>query len=59
MNVALTVTIATVDGRAVVFDVTGRDDLDAICRGRHARFVVDVQATEKRLAAKAKKANLA
>jgi len=59
MSVTLDVSIASVDGRAVVFEFQGRDDVDAICRGRHARFVVDVQSTEKRLAAKAKKAGLA
>ena len=59
MKVTLTVSIARIDGRAVVFDVEGRDDVEAICRGRHSRFVVDVQTTEKRLAAKARKAGLA
>jgi hypothetical protein len=33
--------------------------VDAICRGKHQRFVVEVKATEARLAAKAKKAGLA
>jgi predicted thioesterase len=56
MPVELTVRIASVDGRAVVFDVEGRDGVEAICRGRHHRFVVDVKTTEKRLQAKAAKA---
>jgi len=59
MPVELKVTIAEVKGRAVTFEVEGRDSVDAICRGRHSRFVVDVAGTAARLAAKAKKAGLA
>ena len=56
MPVTLTVTVAEVKGRSVTLDVEGRDSVDAICRGRHVRFVVDVKSTEGRLAAKAEKA---
>jgi predicted thioesterase len=59
MSVELKVTVASVEGRAVVLDVEGRDNLDAICRGRHHRFVVDVAKTATRLAAKRQKAGLA
>ena len=59
MGVELTVRVAEVKGRAVTFDVEGRDGVDTICRGRHHRFVVDVAATEARLAAKAAKARTA
>jgi predicted thioesterase len=59
MSVELKVTLAEVKGRSVTLDVEGRDTVDAICRGKHQRFVVDVSATEARLAAKAKKAGLA
>jgi fluoroacetyl-CoA thioesterase len=55
MRATLKVTVAAVDGRAVTFDVEGHDSVEPICRGRHARFVVDVRKTEQRLAAKAKK----
>ena len=58
MQVDFTLNIAEVKGRAVTFDVTGRDNVEPICRGRHQRFVVDIPTTEKRLAAKAKKAGL-
>jgi predicted thioesterase len=58
MKVELNVTIAEVKGRAVSFDVTGRDDVEPICRCRHQRFVVDLKTTEARLAAKASKAGL-
>jgi predicted thioesterase len=59
MSIELKVTVAEVKGRAVTLDVEGRDSVDAICRGKHQRFVVDVKTTEARLAAKAKKAGLA
>ena len=59
MSVELKVTLAEVKGRAVTLDVEGRDSVDAICRGKHQRFVVDIKATEARLAAKAAKAGLA
>ena len=59
MSVELKVTLAEVKGRSVTLDFEGKDSVDAICRGKHQRFVVDVKATEARLAAKAKKAGLA
>jgi predicted thioesterase len=59
MRVELTVTVASIQGRAITLEVSGRDSLDLICKGRHNRFVVDVKTTEARLAAKAQKAGLA
>ena len=38
--------------------ISGKDEVEPICRGRHSRFVVDVATTETRLAAKAAKAGL-
>jgi predicted thioesterase len=58
MKVELTVSIAEVKGRAVTFDVAGRDSVEPICRGRHSRFIVDVKKTELKLAAKAQQAGL-
>jgi predicted thioesterase len=55
MNVDIKVTVAEVKGRGVAFEVEGRDDADVICRGVHRRFVVDVKATEARIAGKAAK----
>jgi len=46
-------------GRAVTFEVSAHDGLDAICRCKHSRFIVDVKQTEQRLAAKAQKAKAA
>jgi fluoroacetyl-CoA thioesterase len=59
MTAELTVTLAELNGRAASFTVEGKDGVDAICRGRHNRFIVDVASTEKRLAAKAAKAGMA
>lgn len=59
MTVEITVRIAEVNGRAVVFEVEGKDNVEPICKGRHARFVVDVAKTAQRLAAKKAKAGLA
>ena len=56
MPVELTVRVAELNGRAVVFEVEGRDAVEPIVRGRHSRFVVDVAKTAQRLAAKAGKA---
>ena len=43
MKVTLTVRVASVNGRSVVFEIDGSDAVEPIVRGRHARFVVDVQ----------------
>jgi predicted thioesterase len=56
MPVTLEVKAVEVNGRAVTFEIEGRDSVETICRGRHARFVVDVEKTKARLAAKAQKA---
>ncbi|MFO1266026.1 MAG: LysR family transcriptional regulator [Rubrivivax sp.] len=59
MAVTLVVRVAEVKGRAVVFEVEGRDAVEPIVRGKHSRFVVDVAKTGERLAAKAAKAKAA
>ena len=59
MAVEITTRVVEVSGRAVTFEVSARDDVEPICRCRHARFVVDVAKTAQRLAAKAQKAGLA
>jgi fluoroacetyl-CoA thioesterase len=56
MQVEVSVSVAEVKGRAVTFAVEAHDGIDAVCRGKHMRFVVDVKQTEARLAAKAQKA---
>ena len=59
MSVDIVVTATEVSGRAVTFEVSASDGLDAICRGKHHRFVVDVAKTKERIAAKKAKAGLA
>lgn len=59
MTAEIKVTVAEVKGRLVTLEFAGRDAVDAICRGRHQRFVVEVKTTEARLAAKAQKAGIA
>jgi fluoroacetyl-CoA thioesterase len=56
MDVEITVTVTEIDGRKVVFEVVANDPVDPICKGRHERFVVDVEKTRTRLQAKAAKA---
>jgi fluoroacetyl-CoA thioesterase len=55
MKVEITVRVAAVEGRKVVFEVVAKDELDEIGRGTHTRFVVDVAKTIQRLKAKAAK----
>jgi predicted thioesterase len=52
------VTVSAVNGRAVSFDVTARDAIEEVARGKHNRFVVDVAKTAERLKGKAAKAGL-
>lgn len=57
MDVTITVTVAELEGRRVAFEVTARDPLDAICQGRHERFIVDIDKTAERLRQKAARLN--
>jgi fluoroacetyl-CoA thioesterase len=52
-TVEITATVTAVEGRKVTFAVTAKDEIDAICTGSHARFVVDKAKTFERLKAKA------
>ena len=52
----ITVTIANVEGRLITFEVTARDAIEQIAKGKHVRFAVDVAKTAQRLTAKAAKA---
>ena len=56
MVVEISISVAEVKGRLVTFAVEAHDGIDAICRGKHSRFIVDVNQTKQRLAAKAAKA---
>jgi fluoroacetyl-CoA thioesterase len=55
MNVEIAVTVAAVDRRKVVFEVSAKDELEPISTGTHTRFVVETAKTIERLKAKAAK----
>ena len=55
MTVEIAVRVTAVDGRKVMFEVSAKDDIEAISSGTHARFVVNVDKTVERLRAKAAK----
>ncbi len=48
-TVEISVRIQAIDRRKVTFEVSATDELDVICRGTHARFVVDLPARIARL----------
>ena len=48
-DIALEVTLAELNGRAAVFQVSASEKGEAICRGKHSRFIVDVAKTRERL----------
>jgi fluoroacetyl-CoA thioesterase len=56
MTVKITATLAELKGRAAVFDVTATDGVDTVCRGRHARFIANVEQVKQRLQQKKAKA---
>ena len=56
MRVDLHVRVVEVRGRAVTFEIEGRDPVEAICKATHKRFVVDIAKTYARLVAKADRA---
>lgn len=56
MAVDIAVTVAEVKGRLVTLDVSARDPVEEIARGRHVRFIAAVAKTKERLAAKRAKA---
>src|ERR1041384_7119508 len=55
MNVEIVVKVTSVEGRKVTFEISAKDEIDAVSAGTHSRFVVDVGKTVERLKAKAAK----
>lgn len=53
MWVDITVTVNSVDGRAITMEISAQDPVEQICRGSHSRFIVDVAKTIERLRKKA------
>jgi predicted thioesterase len=58
MTVEINVRVTAVEGRKVSFEVSAKDELEAISTGTHARFVVDIAKTVERLKAKAAKRDM-
>lgn len=56
MAVDITAKVTEVKGRLVSFEISARDPVDEIGRGKHVRFIVDKAKTAERLKAKAAKA---
>lgn len=56
MWVDISVTLTAVEGGAVSFDFSARDAVEEVARGKHKRFVVDIEKTAQRLKAKLAKA---
>jgi len=56
MWVEVAVTLSTVNGNAVAFDFTVRDAVEEVARGKHNRFIVNIEKTALRLKAKLAKA---
>ena len=59
MWVDITVTLVAINGAAVFFDFNVRDAVEEVARGKHNRFIVDIEKTVKRLQSKLAKANAA
>ena len=56
MSVTIEATLAELKGRAAVFDIVAGDGVDTICRGRHTRFIANVEQVKQRLKQKRAKA---
>ena len=56
MKVEIRATLAELKGRAAVFDVVATDGIDTICRGRHSRFIANIEQVKQRLKQKQAKA---
>jgi predicted thioesterase len=48
-EVAIAIKLTGVDGRRVTFEATVNEGSDAVARGTHERFIVDVQRVRERL----------
>jgi predicted thioesterase len=59
MQVTISATLAELKGRAALFEVSANDGVDTICRGRHARFIANVEQVKERLKQKREKAQAA
>ncbi|BAO90899.1 thioesterase family protein [Caballeronia cordobensis] len=58
MSVRIEIKVASIDGRAVKFDIAVFDDIEQVCAGSHSRFVVNVEKLKARVAEKASRAGI-
>lgn len=56
-TVEIAAKVAKIEGRQVIFEIVARDDSDEIGRGKHGRFMVEVEKLRQRVAAKLGKAS--
>src|SRR5512138_3269413 len=56
MKVSIEATLGELKGRATIFDIVASDGIDTICRGRHTRFIANVEQVKQRLKQKQAKA---
>jgi len=54
-DITISIKVVGVDGRRVTFEASVNDGADAVARGTHERFIVDVQKVRERLLRKAKR----
>jgi fluoroacetyl-CoA thioesterase len=54
-DITISIKVVGVDGRRVTFEALVNDGADAVARGTHERFIVDVQKVRERLLRKAKR----
>ncbi len=59
MAVEIRAAIVEVKGQLITFEISARDAVDPIARGKHVRFITEVTKTLERLKAKAEKAKAA
>ena len=57
-KVFLKATVASVDGRRVMFDVEARDEVEKMGEGRHERFIINVPKFRAKFAEKQKRLGL-
>lgn len=53
MKVHISATVERIDRRSISFSVVASDGVEEICRGSHARFIVDVEKLRTKVAGKA------
>ena len=59
MWVDIAVTLVEINGPAVTFEFSATDQVEVVARGKHSRFIVDIDKTVQRLNKKLAKVNAA